>query len=275
MFDLKFKKRHEEILLAFLFDTAAAVYDLDFEEVLSLVLIKAEVEQEEEVALVRIVFDCILDQTEEGQLEVLPVASQFLRLKHAFSEDLDINLPVFYRRRELRHDQLDVLLRLLLPRQLGLELVLRYLHLLNLAFIVEVHYFARLLDRGEQALCFLMVVKVCLAHLGVLHLEVDQTQNSCLNDLGVGEDAVQRSHLLVRVVGFNRVLVYFITDLLLAPDDLGYVSDQKNNLCRLVFCLLDDFESEFEVQSVSIHVQVLGLLLNDFLLVSWDRFSCF
>ena len=96
------------------------------------------------------------------------------------------------------------------------KLILVYLHLLDLVLIIKPHGLARLLNGSEDPLGLCV-----LGHRGfgvALLFDCHQLIESFQDYPGVRQNAVQRRHLFVAIIGFNRVLIELVADLLL----IGY-----------------------------------------------------
>ena len=112
LLNLELEEWDKQVLLSLLLDAAAGVEDLYLQGALpSLYFLQAQ--QNEQVALVRVVFDCILDYAEQGKLKVLPVRLELVVLEDFLPQDLDVDLPALDRRGELSNEVSDEILRVL------------------------------------------------------------------------------------------------------------------------------------------------------------------
>jgi hypothetical protein len=220
----EFQKWFEQHLLSFFTYSETGVNYFGFKQLL--ITRGLAVENNDDVTHKAVVLNTVLDNVEQNQLVGIPVCCQLQLGEVVLSAEEHLHLPVHHKQCKRIQNLLDECLRVERRRLIWSELILLYLHSLDLVLVVKVHLDSGLLNnakKGERDFVYVYLLLELLFNLVVLH-ELVQLNKPLLAQFAVSNDAVQRRHLFVTVVCFDGVLVHFINDFLLALQRCRLVS---------------------------------------------------
>ena len=81
-------------------------------------------------------------------------------------------------------------------------------------------------------------------------------------DFRICQNTIERIHLLMWVICLNCILIYLVTQFLLASNNMCNVSNYQQYQFFLCILAFDESYFELKIQWILIHVQIFDLLLN-------------